>query len=472
MMADRDEAVLGLSDVVHAHRRDAGLTQRQLADLSGLSERAIRDLESGRAANPRRETIRLLGDALRLGTDQRVRLEVAARGRPTDGELQAIMRSATVPPPAPVTPMLGREAEFEGVVRLLTHERHRLVRIVGIAGVGKTTMAMEVAGHLHAHGRTPVFWLSADAQPGHGTAVGDLTGASALLHSQVQESLANGDHGVGRLRGLIGRRGALIVIDGQNERWMPLARVLLLLRTVPTVQVLSTGWASASAMADPPFTLLPLQVPGKELDDDPAALTENPSVQLMMSCLRQVRPELELNVSTAPAVARLCRAFDGLPAALVLAARWSALMSLEQLAELAEKDQMLLALTPGANTGEFRAVLESLNAAGESLTPPQRKMLRVVARLDAPWSIEDLSSLVGAPPTEVARDVYAMLMHGLLRRVDAPGRSLFKILHLVRALQDLTPATAANGFRPSRPCEERGTGSWPVAFEAGVSSPG
>ncbi|MDR8414097.1 helix-turn-helix transcriptional regulator [Nonomuraea sp. 3-1Str] len=44
----------------------AGLTQQHLADLSTLSVRAIRDLESGRVHRPRLETVRLLADGLAL----------------------------------------------------------------------------------------------------------------------------------------------------------------------------------------------------------------------------------------------------------------------------------------------------------------------------------------------------------------------------------------------------------------------
>jgi hypothetical protein len=119
-------------------------------------------------------------------------------------------------------------------------------------------------------------------------------------------------------------------------------------------------------------------------------------------------------------------------------------VSLGQLADLAEEDPMLLAATPGADTGEFRVVLESLAAARASLTSAQKQLLGQVVGLDAHWSIQDLSSLVGAPPTEVAKDVYAMLVRGLLRRVDTSDRSQFEVLHLVRALQGVTPATVAD----------------------------
>lgn len=55
-----------LGDLVRQHRVAAGLTQEQLAELSGLGLRTIRDLERGRVTRPHRESITLLAAALRL----------------------------------------------------------------------------------------------------------------------------------------------------------------------------------------------------------------------------------------------------------------------------------------------------------------------------------------------------------------------------------------------------------------------
>ncbi|MEU5863695.1 helix-turn-helix transcriptional regulator [Nonomuraea sp. NPDC047529] len=55
-----------LRSLLRKLRIRAGLTQQQLADLSTLSVRAIRDLESGRVHRPRLETVRLLADGLAL----------------------------------------------------------------------------------------------------------------------------------------------------------------------------------------------------------------------------------------------------------------------------------------------------------------------------------------------------------------------------------------------------------------------
>lgn len=59
-------------------RAEEGMTQQQLADFSAMSVRAIRDLERGRAERPRRDTVRMLADALRLEADRRDAFERAA----------------------------------------------------------------------------------------------------------------------------------------------------------------------------------------------------------------------------------------------------------------------------------------------------------------------------------------------------------------------------------------------------------
>jgi transcriptional regulator with XRE-family HTH domain len=57
----------------------AMLTQEELAEASGVAVRTVSDLERGINHSPRRETVRLLADALRLIGRQRVEFEAAAR---------------------------------------------------------------------------------------------------------------------------------------------------------------------------------------------------------------------------------------------------------------------------------------------------------------------------------------------------------------------------------------------------------
>lgn len=84
--------------LMRRHRLRIGLTQRELADLSTISVRAIRDLEQGRATRPRTDTVRLIADGLRLGPRARADLESAAH----QGRRSAALHERFVTaPPAP-----------------------------------------------------------------------------------------------------------------------------------------------------------------------------------------------------------------------------------------------------------------------------------------------------------------------------------------------------------------------------------
>src|SRR5215831_12979701 len=69
-----------LAALVRDHRRSAGLTQGQLASLSGVSRAAIRDLEQGRTHRPRAGSLDRLAAALGLDAAQAGELARLTRG--------------------------------------------------------------------------------------------------------------------------------------------------------------------------------------------------------------------------------------------------------------------------------------------------------------------------------------------------------------------------------------------------------
>ena len=61
------------------------------------------------------------------------------------GRAQEALASAL---PAPATPLVGREREAEAASELMLREGVRLVTLSGPGGVGKSRLALEVAGRL------------------------------------------------------------------------------------------------------------------------------------------------------------------------------------------------------------------------------------------------------------------------------------------------------------------------------------
>lgn len=71
-----------LDRVIRDSRGRAGLTQRQLADLAGISVASLRDLEQGRVSSPSFTTVRRLASALQLSANETENLvRIGASGR-------------------------------------------------------------------------------------------------------------------------------------------------------------------------------------------------------------------------------------------------------------------------------------------------------------------------------------------------------------------------------------------------------
>jgi tetratricopeptide (TPR) repeat protein/transcriptional regulator with XRE-family HTH domain len=134
-------------------RTEARLTQEELAEAAGLSPRSVSDLERGIAQAPRRETIRLLADALHLIGPVRAQFEAVARGRGVPADTPAVhvggAAAATRTLPRDVVSFTGRQQELQELMNATVSEGLVSVHIIGgMAGVGKTAFAVHAAHRL------------------------------------------------------------------------------------------------------------------------------------------------------------------------------------------------------------------------------------------------------------------------------------------------------------------------------------
>ena len=86
--------------MIRVRRVEAGLTQEQLAELSGLSVRAISDIERGTTMRPRRTSIALLEAALNRFAEAGHSPSTDEAARPGHGLLSAVPRQLPQAVPA------------------------------------------------------------------------------------------------------------------------------------------------------------------------------------------------------------------------------------------------------------------------------------------------------------------------------------------------------------------------------------
>jgi transcriptional regulator with XRE-family HTH domain len=226
----RMKSALRLASHLRSLRLTANLTLDALAERSGISARAISDIERGVSTSPQSRTIIALADELGLDTTARERLLRAARAHPRSKMVHRD-RSTAVAPHRTVD-FSGRDGEVSGMLAVLSDSvktAAHVVLISGPAGIGKTTIALEVASR-------------ADVSPSR-TLFVDLGGFSSepLTALEVLRALLRQVPRIGE--------GAPITIDDAVRRWK--------LETERSVYIVVLDNAADESQVRPVLTLDP-----------------------------------------------------------------------------------------------------------------------------------------------------------------------------------------------------------------------
>jgi predicted ATPase len=117
-----------------------------------------------------------------------------------------------------------------------------------------------------------------------------------------------------------------------------------LLRRCPAIQVLASSRASLHMRGEHVLLVEPLPLPHVDAHS-PGDIAHNAAVGLFVERVQAIRPVFHLIERNAPTVAALCRALDGLPLTIELAAARIVILSPEAL--LAQMTQRLAVLSDG-----------------------------------------------------------------------------------------------------------------------------
>lgn len=216
--------------------------------------------------------------------------------------------------PSPLTTFVGRRREIAIVRQKLSS--HRLITLTGLGGVGKTRLAVQVAGELRTAYPDGEWLVELDG----------LDGGDDRVERAVR--LAVGDWRE------LGDRNALLLLDNCEQVRAECAEfVASLLRAGTGLRVLVTSRQPLGLIGEADVGIAPFDVPDADRPARPAHLEAYDAVRLLVDRADDVLPGFRITAENAEAIAAICRTTDGLPLAIELAATRLRALTAQQVAE-------------------------------------------------------------------------------------------------------------------------------------------
>lgn len=263
--------------------------------------------------------------------------------------------------PAEVTRFVGRRRELAEV--RLGLARSRLVTLCGVAGVGKTRLALRAAAAARRSFADGVWLveLSALREP-------------QLLARSVAEALGLPDLAAGDPVDLLAKhladRQLLVVLDTCEHLIEPCAMLAeVLLQAAPKLWILTTSREPLEVMGEHTLLVPPLETPRPDGPDGPVADCD--SMTLFADRAEAITPGFRITAANQRAVARLCRGLDGIPLAIELAAVRLRAMSVDQIVARLD-DRFRVLGTARTNQGRHQTLRAAIEWSHELCTAQER----------------------------------------------------------------------------------------------------
>lgn len=316
--------------------------------------------------------------------------------------------------PVQLTTFFGRTKQIEDVAQRL--RAGRLVTLTGIGGIGKTRLALQVAGDLVDEFDDGVWLVELASLLEPGLVWGAVADSISAVDDEAPAREA--------VLSFVADRELLLVVDNCEHVVHEVASVVEdVLRAGPGVRVLATSRVS---LESPGERLWP--VPALDEDSDGAAL------ELFTDRAQLVRPDFVVSDENRAQVLELCARLDALPLAIELATARLKMLRLDQIIDqLSDRFRLL---TGGSRTAEERqrTLAGMMDWSYRLLPPEERALLSQLAVFVDGFTyeaVEAVTSDSGQAPVELL-DRLGHLIDASLVRFEADPAPRYRLLETVR----------------------------------------
>lgn len=252
-----------------------------------------------------------------LGGDRRLIVTIPGRG------YQLLMRPVTVEAPANVSPrrvdrsvpssessVTGRDAIVQRLRRLL--EETKVLTLAGAGGIGKTTLAIEVARQAAADYPDGVCFSELAAATTDEAVLSEIAQACGLRPADIAIDIP-------RLAAALSGKRMLLVLDNAEHVIETVSRIVdTVVAQNDLLRVLVTSREPLRVMPEKVYRVEPLEVPAADATND--EILRCSAVSLFLGRVNLMQLEIGASRVELRLIAEICRRLDGIPLAIELAA--------------------------------------------------------------------------------------------------------------------------------------------------------
>jgi predicted ATPase/DNA-binding winged helix-turn-helix (wHTH) protein len=298
--------------------------------------------------------------------------------------------------PSLLTRVIGREDALAELAEDVT--QHRLVTVIGTAGIGKTTVAVATATALAGAFRDGARFVDLAPLGEPRLAIG-TTAAALGVPATVNDPLPS-------LVSFLRDKQMLIVLDN-CEHVVEAAAILAaaILRGAGGVRILATSREPLRAEGERLRSLPPLRSPAPSQQLTSKQALGYAAIQLFVDRATASLDTFELEEADVPVMAELCRRLDGIPLAIELVAARIEAFGVRELA--AHIDDRFQLLTAGRRTAlpRHHTLRASLDWSYEALSEREQQTLQRLALFRGSFSLKAAVAIADADEADEAATV-------------------------------------------------------------------
>ncbi|MBA3235666.1 MAG: hypothetical protein H0T59_06720 [Chloroflexi bacterium] len=313
--------------------------------------------------------------------------------------------------PDRLTTFIGRAADLAALDGLV--DAHRLITLTGPGGIGKTSLAIELARGRADTVPDGAWFVALDSVTDPGL-VGAVIARTIGLFDGAERPAADA------LPRFIAERSLLLVIDNFEHLMAASAEVATLVRASPKSRFIVTSRAPLRLGGEQDYPVRPLSVGNRSEPAGDASL--DAAARLFIDRARAVRPGWE-PAGDLGTVSRICALLDGLPLGIELAAARISVLPVRAIHDRLEARLPLPGSGPRDAPARQRTLEATIAWSHDLLSDDEKSALHALSVFEAGFDADQAAVVVGWPEGDLALDLLVSLSDQSLIARDQGGRN-------------------------------------------------